>query len=391
VDRARATAIGLEAIKKSFSVDASGYELEVVERAFPAGKTELTWRSPATKYGHVEQLRVNLQGDRLILIERSYQQPRDYKEPTTPLGMRVFKFAGPGLVGATAIVGWGFGLYFLFKIKNWDALTRRMPLAMCALVILQVGLSSFGSQGAFQSLMGRAPTPVLLVGVVLPALSGVLLWITRQSPVRMWAADQLTRGRVLPLPVAASLIDGVAAGMAIAGISVLTDWIALSVAGFEPSISRELNIVDAGLGSMIGNTFSGAAFVVLGIALVVEAFDRFRVNPIVSTLVVAIGGGLVAGSNQDAILAALPLVAGMSLSGVIVVMLYRRRGFLAAWVGAVIAGLLTDSMALRSLEDADLLWRSTVLITIVVVIGAAGAWGAGRRLFQKPTTLHPGA
>ena len=62
IARGRA-AIGLEAIKKAFGVDASGYELEVIERSFPAGKTELTWRSPATKYGHVEQLRVNLQGE----------------------------------------------------------------------------------------------------------------------------------------------------------------------------------------------------------------------------------------------------------------------------------------------------------------------------------------
>ena len=59
----KATSIGLEAIKKSFGIDASGYELEVIERSFPAGKTEMTWRSPALKYGHVEQLQVNLQGD----------------------------------------------------------------------------------------------------------------------------------------------------------------------------------------------------------------------------------------------------------------------------------------------------------------------------------------
>ena len=95
-DRAKATSIGLEAIKKSFGIDASGYELEVVERSFPAGKTEMTWRSPALKYGHVEQLQVNLQGDRLILIERSLQLPRGYKEPPTPMAMRIFKGVGTG-------------------------------------------------------------------------------------------------------------------------------------------------------------------------------------------------------------------------------------------------------------------------------------------------------
>ena len=95
------------------------------------------------------------------------------------------------------MIGWGFGLYYLFKTKNWDALTRRLPLAMCALVVLQVGLSSIGSSGIFQSLLGVVAVAILLVGTVLPALSGVLLWIGRQSPARMWAAEQLARGRVL--------------------------------------------------------------------------------------------------------------------------------------------------------------------------------------------------
>ena len=82
--------------RKPYGLDASGYELEVVERSFPAGKTEMTWRSPATKYGHVEQLRVNLQGERLIMIERSLSTPRDYKAPATPMAMRIFNGAGLG-------------------------------------------------------------------------------------------------------------------------------------------------------------------------------------------------------------------------------------------------------------------------------------------------------
>ena len=146
-DRAKATSIGLEAIKKAFGIDASGYELEVIERSFPAGKTEMTWRSPATKYGHVEQLQVNLQGEQLILIERSLQRPRGYKAPATPMLMRIFQGIGPVVLVGVFVVGWGFGLYYLFKTKNWDALTRRMPLAICVLVIVQVALGNNGNSG----------------------------------------------------------------------------------------------------------------------------------------------------------------------------------------------------------------------------------------------------
>ena len=387
VDRDRAAAIGLGAIAKAFAIDASTYELEVVARAFPAGKTELTWRSPETRYGHVEQLRVNLQGERLVTIERSLQPPRGYKAPPTPLPMRIFKGSGPAVLIAVFVIGWGFGLYYLFKTRNWDALTRRLPLALCALVLVQVGLSTISSSGAFQSLLAVVAIAILLIGTALPALSGVLLWIGRQNPARIWAAEQLTRGRVLTHAVSISMVEGVSGGAAMSAIAVLADWAALNVPGFEPSISRELNIVDAGIGALIGDTLSGSAFIVLAIAFAVEVFDRFRVNAVLSTAVVAIAAGLVAGADQEAILPGLTLVAGAALQAALVVLLYRRRGFLAAWMAGLAAGLLTDAMALRSLDDPDLRRLSGFLITIVVIIAATGAWGAGRSLVQKSAPL----
>ena len=390
-DRTKAVAIGLEAIKKSYDIDASSYELEVVERAFPAGKTEMTWRSPTTKYGHVDQIRINLQGDRLIMIERSLQRPRDYKAPETPIATRIFQGAGPVILVAVVVIGWGFGLYYLFKMRNWDALTRPLPLALCAVVVLQVGLSTLGSSGVFQSLLGVVAVAILLVGTVLPAVSGVLSWIGHLNPERMWAAEQLARGRLRVEAVSASLVDGVSGGAAMAAVVVFADWVALQVPGIAPSISRELNVVDASFGSMIGETLSASAFIVLGVAFVVEVFDRFRVNPIVSTIVVAIAAGAFAGSDQNAILPGLVLVAGMALAAAIVVMLYRRRGFLAAWIAGMASGWLTTAMALRSLEDQDLARASNVLVALVVGIAAAGVWGAGRKLLQKPSALHPGS
>jgi hypothetical protein len=386
-DRAKATAIGLDAIKKAYDLDASGYELEVVERSFPAGKTELTWRSPSTRYGHVEQLSVNLQGERLVMIERSLQKPRGYEDPETPWPMRIFRGAGPAVIIAVFVIGWGFGLYYLFKTKNWDALTRRLPLALCALVLVQVGLSTISSSGAFQSLLAIIAIAILLIGTALPALSGVMLWIGRQSPARMWAAEQLTRGRVFAQSVAISMFEGASGGAAMAAIGVLADWAALGVPGVQPSISRELNIVDAGIGAAIGDTLSGSAFIVLAIAFAVEVFDRFRINPILSTTIVAIAAGLVAGADQEAMLPGLTLVAGTAVEAAIVVLLYRRRGFLAAWMAGLAAGLLTDAMALRSLDDPDLLRLSSFLITIVVIIAATGAWGAGRGLFRKSPAM----
>ena len=46
------------------------------------------------------------------------------------MAMRIFQGAGPAILAAVFVIGWGFGLYYLFKTKNWDALTRPLPLAI---------------------------------------------------------------------------------------------------------------------------------------------------------------------------------------------------------------------------------------------------------------------
>ena len=176
-----------------------------------------------------------------------------------------------------------------------------------------------------------------------------------------------------------------------AAIGVFADWAALNVPGVEISISRELDVVDQGFGEMVGETLTTAAFLVLGVTFVVEAFDRFRINAIVSTIIVSIAAGTFGANDQGQFLPALVLVAGMSLATALVVVLYRRRGFLAAWIAGMASGLLTTAMALRSLEDQDLARTSSFLLMIVLAIAATGAWGAGRRLIEKPAGLHAGA
>jgi len=272
------------------------------------------------------------------------------------------------------VAGWAFGLYVLFKTRNWDALTRPVPLAICALVLAQVALTTIGS-GALTSALSIVAMSVLLVGTVLPALSGVTLWIGRQHPARLWAAEQLIRGKVLIRGVSASLVDGVAAGVVIAAAGVLANWVALSLPGFVPSISREIGAVEAGIGSMVGETLGGSSFIALGVALAVEWLDRAGLHPAVSTPIVAIGAALVAASSQHAILPGLALIAGMSAAASLAVWLYRCRGFLGVWAAVIVAGLLADAMAARSLEDPALLQLSNGVFTIVVLLALAGGWG----------------
>jgi hypothetical protein len=383
LDRARARATGLDVLKKTYGVDASTYELELIQRSFPAGTVEMTWRNSAGRFGHVEQYRVNLRGERIVLVQRSLQQPPGYTEPKPSMAVRILTTAGPVIIGGIAVIGWLFGLYVLFTTRNWDALTRPLPLAICILVLVQVALSTIGS-GALTSALSIVGISLLLVGTVLPALSGVTLWIGRQSPARLWAAEQLVRGKFLVRGVAAALVDGVGGGVAIAAIGILADWAALTLPGFVPSIGREIDAVEAGIGSMIGETLGGSSFIALGLALAVEALDRARLNAAASTLIVAFGAALVAASNQAAVLPGLTLVAGMGAAAALAVWLYRTRGFLAIWTAAVVAGLVTDAMAARSLEDPTLLQLSNGVLTLVVLLAAAGGWGLFRTRLGAP-------
>ena len=387
-ERARAMALGLDTLRKTYGIDASAYEFELIQRSFPAGTVEMTWRNPTQRFGHVEQLRVNLQGERIVLVERTFQQPRGYTAPKSSIAGRVMRLGGPVVIGGMFVAGWVFGLYVLFKTRNWDALTRPLPLAICTLVLVQVALTTIGS-GALQSALSIVAMSILLVGTVLPALSGVTLWIGRRSPARLWAAEQLIRGKMLIRGVSASLVDGVSGGVIIAAVGVLADWAALTLPGFVPSISREIGAVEAGIGSTIGDTIGGSSFIALGIALAVEALDRARLHAAVSTLVVAVGAGLVAASNQQAILPGLTLVAGMSAAAALAVWLYRSRGFLAVWTAAIVAGLVTDAMAARSLEDPALLQLSNGVLTIVFVLAIAGGWGLFKSRVRTPQPAQP--
>ena len=93
---------------------------------------------------------------------------------------------------------------------------------------------------------------------------------------------------------------------------MFADWAALNVAGFEPSISRELNVVDAGFGAMLGETLTTSAFLVLGVAFVDRSVRPLPRQPDrLDASSCPIAAGVFAATDQETILPALVLVAGM--------------------------------------------------------------------------------
>jgi hypothetical protein len=385
-DRSGAVTIGLDTLRRVFGVDAASYDSEFLERAFPAGTVEMTWRNPTRRFGHHEQFRVHLQGERVVRVARSFERPPGFREPDAPLIAQLLQQIGPVLIGVACVVAWGFGLFVLVKTRSWDAPKQRLPLAMCAILALSTGLDSIAKSGVLQSLLGVVVVSVLLAGVVLPALSGVLLWIRRQTPGRVWAAEQLTRGRVLTGAVSVSLVAGVMTGAAMAAVLVMADFAGLRINGYVPSISREIEAVGNGMADVLSSALAAASFLAVGLALGVEALERARVPRAVLLLIVGMAAAVMAGGEHQTMLARLPGMAGLAVIGAIAATTYQRRGLLAAWVAFAAAAVLIEAMAARSLDDPDLVRMSSLMGAMVAAVAACGIWGVVAEYHKRRRT-----
>ena len=372
--RDHATKIGLETLRRVFTVDASAYELEFVQRAFPAGTVEMRWRNPQRRFGHHEQFRVDLQGERVVRLDRSFEKPPGFTEPKTPAAIDGFQMIAGFVIAAAFVAAWVFGLIILVKTRNWDALRQRLPIAICAMLVAAIMLESIES-ATVGNIVGVILIVVLLGGTVLPALSGIVLWMRRRNPARLWSAEQLSRGRVRDGAVALTLIEGVLAGVVIAAVIVVTVWLGLQIEGYVPSISRELDAVDKGLGSVLGDALAAASFLAIGVALAVEALDWARVRPTIAAVTIAVVAALLPSGEPQSMLALLPPALQQAAMALILVIVYRTRGLLAVWLAVAASGVVLDALAARSLDDADRLWLSNMAFMLLIVVLALGVWG----------------
>jgi hypothetical protein len=128
------------------------------------------------------------------------------------------------------------------------------------------------------------------------------------------------------------------------------------------------------------------------VACAVEAFDYFRVKPLVSTAVIAVTTGVAFGSDQRDLLAALVPAAGVAIGTAIGVTVYRTRGLLATWVAGVVTTLATAAMAARSFDDVDIAQRGNLALGLVAVFLAVGAFGfyKSRALGTRHSALGTG-
>src|SRR5262249_31906156 len=80
LDNNRAVSLGLDLVRHEFAIDPVAYEFESVARKSPAGVIEMSWTNPLRRYGHVEVIRVNFQGDKILKAERLFGKPPGFTE-----------------------------------------------------------------------------------------------------------------------------------------------------------------------------------------------------------------------------------------------------------------------------------------------------------------------
>jgi hypothetical protein len=159
-----------------------------------------------------------------------------------------------------------------------------------------------------------------------------------------------------------------------AAAAVFADLSALQMPGFLPSISREIDAVNKSLGSVLSDAINLGSFMSIGIALAIEALERFRVKPMVAIAIVAVAAGLTVVGDQQSVVAALVPAAGMAAGAAIIAWVYRSRGMLAAWIAGAVSSLLLAGMTARSLDDADLVKQGNFAFAIALIPLAMGIW-----------------
>ena len=374
-DRARATAIGLETITRLFKQDASTYQLEYITREFPASTVEMTWRSTAPRFGQIEQFRVHLQGERVVFVDRSFVLPAGYSRPADPLWLQARSYLTIIVVVGGFLGAWTLGIWVVIKSKNWDLLKARLPLAMCGLMLGALTIGVTDQDNILQGLLGVLALAILIAGTLLPSLSGLIVWVRRRSPQRLWAADQLSHGRIFSAPVTMSVLVGALAGLALAAGTVLADYLALQTTGFTPSVSREVDAITKQFPSILSSALTQPTFIALALAAAVEMFDYFKMQPLISTAIIAIVAGLTMGGDQQAPLPLLVMAAGVAAGAAIAVSVYRTRGLLAPWMAFVVAALITHGLAARSLHDIDLTKRGNLALATAIIPFAFALYG----------------
>ncbi|MDQ3252961.1 MAG: serine/threonine protein kinase, partial [Acidobacteriota bacterium] len=222
LEREEAIPIAESAVRRSFSIDPSGYDVEYVRRPSLPRVVEIAWRNPNPVFDHRETVHVNLQGPRVTGVSRSLEPPpgsgnlerdaRSLLDSIRNLRKTINTLAG--------IAAFAFGLIFLIKGKRWEALGRRLPLAATLMLAVSLFVGAFMAPVVtLESRLSIILFAVIFGVAFFPSFAGSFAWLNIISPLRLYGAERFVEGHLFSRGAAASLVHGVLGGALMIGLA----------------------------------------------------------------------------------------------------------------------------------------------------------------------------
>lgn len=383
-EQSRAVEVASRAVQSLLGIDVGAFDLEFIKRSNPPGVSEITWRDPNPVYGQNRVVRVVLQGERVTTLSRALEAPQAPGPDAHGELLSFIRRLQAAIIILTILAAYCLGVVFLVRTRRWDALRRKLPMAVCGLFaggVFVIYLSA--SSGGIEDIAGGLIVTVVGAVAFYPAFAGFFEWLRDKYPERLYGADHLAEGRVTSKYVSASLIQGVIGGVVATGVVHTLETLLPLFPGYLPTITDIVDTIER------ENPFITLVLALIAslllvslIVLLTEAVERVVKNKFLATLLPALLPGLMGlDLEQTNIPVLLVNYATVTLGTLIVVYFYRTRGFAAAWVLYLTYFLLDEAVNFRSVGEPAFITSSNLMILSVLGLLAVGLFKymVGRR------------
>ncbi len=384
-------ALASDAVRRLLTVDLSGYAIDFSRRSKPPGMAEVVWRAPQPLLAHQEIIRTELQGKQIIKLSRNFE-PLAKKYTTGGISIGPLSF----IISILFFLAGGLAsIVFLIKSKAKGAFTSVLPIVATLLSLLAIG----GMFYAMVDLFGWSILGIVVIFSVILGIPAFILFaggfslVRTSNPARLYGMKRLIQGRLFAPSAAASLVHGLLGAATLVGITGCLN-IAIAIAhGYLPQALGQTQLIfNFGLFPIVLFAISGSLVSTIMLAVAVEMVEKNLKSKLLQFLipvsVITISGLAL----RQASLAVMALTfASVLLTTVVILFLYRTRGFAAAWLSSTFSVILIQAAVFRHVEEPSFTWQANWLLVIYFALLAIGVWGyVGNWVIGKFRTIEMG-
>ena len=112
-----------------------GFVTDIDEERIPPGLNEVRWRNPESVFGHREEVRVDLQGARVIHLHRELSPPQEWEQAGSSVRefSRTYKVVLGTIIALATFAIYIGGAVYVFRGNRWTEL-RRPSTGACRVI-----------------------------------------------------------------------------------------------------------------------------------------------------------------------------------------------------------------------------------------------------------------